>query len=363
VRAPLLVHKPSISPQAGDNLPDSRSHHSVVANAVTAKPHDALFKAVFGTPAHADELFRSWLPHALTSAIAWQTLASEPVSFIDSELNDHHSDLLFSARTHEGQQVLLYMLLEHQSRNDRWMPFRMLVYLDRIWERHLRQFGGPFPLIIPVVVSHAPEGWTAPRNFHELIQPSPASFEGVSQLVPEFTMLIVDLAHLTNEELKARALAVFPKLALWALRDARDAHKLLNNLEHWAKEFGEMLESPSGIEAMSRILRYLALVCEELHYAQFRAKLREALPEAERLAMTIAEELIQQGRAEGRVEGRMEGRVEGQVALLVKQLVRKFGELSADTHVRIEAATPEQLEHYAERILFAETLAAVFADD
>lgn len=262
---------------------------------MTAKPHDALFKVVFGTPANAAELFRSWLPEALTSAIVWQTIVSEPASFIDSELNDYHSDLLFSARTHDGQRV--YLALEHQSCNHPWMPFRELGYSVQICDRHIRQFGGPFPLIIPVVVSHAPGGWTAPRNLHELIQPSPASFEGVSQLVPSFTMLVVDLAHLTNEDLKARELSAFPKLTLWALRDARDAHELLNNIQYWAKEFGELLESPSGHDAVRRILRYLALVCEELHYAQFRAKLRE------------------------------------------------------------------QLEHYAERSLFAETLAAVFADD
>lgn len=294
------------------------------------------------------------LPETLTSAIAWETIVPEAGSFIDSELADHHSDLLFSVRTHGDERVLLYLLLEHQSSNDPRMPFRLLVYLVRIWERHLRQFGGPLPLIIPVVVSHAPEGWTAPVDFHELIQPPPASLAGVRHLVPGFTMLVEDLAHMTNDQLKARALAVFPKLALWALRDARDAHQLLNNLQHWAQEFRQALASPSGIEAVGRILRYLALVCEELHFEQFRAKLREQLPEAERLTMTIAEELLKQGRAEGRAEG--------QVDLLVKLLTRKFSELPAEFHARLETATTQQLEQYAERLLFAQTLEAVFAD-
>jgi hypothetical protein len=70
--------------------------------------------------------------------------------------------------------------------------------------------------------------------------------------------------------------------------------------------------------------------------------------------MTIAEELIQQGRTEGRAEGRAD--------LLVKLLTRKFGELSADQHARIESASTEQLERYAERLLFTDTIDAVFAD-
>jgi predicted transposase/invertase (TIGR01784 family) len=311
-----------------------------------AKPHDALFKAAFGTPAHAAEFFRSWLPDALMSSIAWRTIVSEPASFIDSDLSDCHSDLLFSVRL-RGQPIPLYLPLEHQSRNDLRMPFRVGVYSMRIGARHIRQFGGPLPLIIPVVVSHAPGGWTAPRSLHELIQPSPASFEGVGQLVPNLKIHVVDLAHLTNEDLKARELSTFPTLALWALRDGRDAPKLLTNLQYWVKEFAELLESLSGRDAVCQILRYVAQVCEQLHYAQFRAKLVEALPELESLAMTIADELIQQG----------------QVTLLVKQLVCKFGELPADLRARIEVATLEQLEHYAEKVLFADTLAAVFSDD
>jgi hypothetical protein len=71
--------------------------------------------------------------------------------------------------------------------------------------------------------------------------------------------------------------------------------------------------------------------------------------------MTMAEELIQKGRVQGRAEG--------QVTLLVKQLTRKFGDLPAEYRARLETATTDLLEHYAEQLLGARTLAAVFADD
>jgi predicted transposase YdaD len=79
--------------------------------------------------------------------------------------------------------------------------------------------------------------------------------------------------------------------------------------------------------------------------------------------MTVAEELMQKGREAGRAEGREAGRAEGQITLLVKLLTRKFGELPGEYRARLEAATSELLEHYAERLLVAGTLAAVFADD
>jgi predicted transposase/invertase (TIGR01784 family) len=317
---------------------------------VSSQPHDTIFKAAFEHPAHAAGLFREVLPASLVAAIDWDTLALEPGSFVDAALKKSHSDLLFSAQL-GGRKVLLYVLLEHQSRVDRRMSYRVLRYVTRIWDRHLDQVGEPLPLIIALVVSHAPGGWTGPVRLHDLIFPAPASIEGVEALVPGFEILIEDLAHLSNEDLQDRALAAFPKLVLWALRDARDAEQLERNLGFWAATFAEALTAPSGIEAVGQLFRYFAFVSEELRFDDFRAKLREQLPETERPAMTMAEELMQRGRAQG------------QITLLVKMLTRKFGDLPAEYRSRLETATTDLLEHYAERLLGAGTLAAVFAED
>jgi predicted transposase/invertase (TIGR01784 family) len=331
----------------------------VLPEGVTIKPHDALFKAAFERPQHAAGLFRDLLPAPLVNSIDWSTLALEPGSYVDPTLGTSHSDLLFSVCLHgdRGEELLLYVLLEHQSINDRAMPLRSLGYIVRIWERRHRQRGVPLPLIIALVVSHAPDGWTAPVHLHDMITPSPA-LAGVTELVPGFKLLIDDLAHLTNEDLKARALEAFPKLVLWALRDARNADRLLDNLEHWSDEFDEVLRTGSGIAAVSLILRYVAQVCEHLHYQQFREKIREQLPEAERSAMTMAEELMEMGRAEVRAEADAALR-----QLLLKLLARKFGEVPLEYSAAIETGTAEQLERYAERIVVVDTIAAVFAND
>jgi predicted transposase/invertase (TIGR01784 family) len=320
--------------------------------------HDALFKAAFEHPAHAAGLFRHHLPAALANAIDWSTLALEPGSYVDETLGRSHSDLLFSARI-GNRKIVLYVLLEHQSCNDPEMPYRVLRYLMRIWERHVDRHGHPLPLIVTLVISHAPGGWTAPVHLHDLFSPTPASLEDTARYVPGFEIIVEDLAHVTNEELEARALETFPELVLRALRDARDIEQLDRNIADLARLAGKLLVAPSGIAAVSQILRYIAQVCEGLHYDDFCAKLREHLPEAERPAMTVAEELMQKGRAEGREAGR----AEGQITLLVKLLTRKFGDLPAEYRARLEAATSELLERYAERLLVAGTLAAVFADD
>ncbi len=65
-------------------------------------------------------------------------------------------------------------------------------------------------------------------------------------------------------------------------------------------------------------------------------------------------------KKQGQVEGRVEGRVEGEVALLVRQLSKRFGPLDEQTTARLKSATPDQLDTWADRILDAPTLQAVF---
>lgn len=75
--------------------------------------------------------------------------------------------------------------------------------------------------------------------------------------------------------------------------------------------------------------------------------------------MTMAEELMERGR----IEGLAKGRAQGQAALLAKLLTRKYGDIPPEYRARIDEATSEQLERHAERFVFVETLADVFADD
>ena len=77
-------------------------------------------------------------------------------------------------------------------------------------------------------------------------------------------MLVEDLGHLSDDDIKARTPAAFPKLVLWALRDARSGRELLQSFAHWGSAMQEAWRAPSGVEALGQLLRYIELVCDEL---------------------------------------------------------------------------------------------------
>ena len=60
-------------------------------------------------------------------------------------------------------------------------------------------------------------------------------------------------------------------------------------------------------------------------------------------------------------EARMEGRTEGLRDTLSNQLSRRFGVLTPEVEAGIADASGEELERLLERVLIANSLAAVFA--
>ena len=59
-------------------------------------------------------------------------------------------------------------------------------------------------------------------------------------------------------------------------------------------------------------------------------------------------------------QAKIEAKLEGEAAILQRQLTKRFGELDDIALTRLHSATLEQLELWAERVLDATSLQAVF---
>ena len=259
---------------------------------MTTRPHDALVKFAFEAPANAAALLRGLLPSAVRAAVAWKTLDRERGSFVDALLADHHSDLLFSARLRTSEPQHVYFLLEHQSTDDPTMPLRMLSYQNRIWDRFVEDHpGARLAPVIAVLVSHVPGGWGGARAFEDLFDPAVLAVPELAALVPRFSMIVDDLTRLSNADLAARPLPVFPRLALWLLRDARDSARFLDSFDAWVPAMLELGRTRSGRDRLATLITYMLQVIDPMNLGRLRAKLRTLGSRTEEVAMTIAEQL------------------------------------------------------------------------
>ena len=341
---------------------------------MTNGPHDRIFKRAFESPEDAAAELRAVLSPALSRHVNWDSLRSEPCAFIDADLGRQQSDLLFSAEI-ANLPAFIYILFEHQSSNDPLMPMRLLAYVVRILEHHQRTAKVilPLPVVIPVVLHHSHTGWRQPLELLPLFGDVVNQVPELEPFIPRFRFHLDDISHLSDEQLRHRALQAFPALTLWALRDARAPERLLHTLGSWADLLTDLVLAPNGVEAIRSLFEYITLVADDLSAQNLREAVAKAVPLAEPIIMTIAEQLRAEGRAEGltiaeqlRAEGHAQGHAEGflkgEALLLERLLIRKFGELPAEVQMRLQSASMPEVEHWAERVLLADRLDVVFAD-
>ncbi len=326
--------------------------------------HDTFFKHVFSIPEHAAGELCSVLPAAVTERMDLEALELVPASFIDDEMQHRHADLLFRAPL-DDKTAYVYFLLEHQSEPDPLMPFRILTYMQRIWDRALKQESErrSLPIILPLVVHHGRRGWTAPMRLHEIIE-GLAEFPKLETFLPDFRLLIDDLVHLDDAALLARPLEPFPKAALWALRDARSGEALIASLEALALELERVVHDDREQRDMTFLLRYIFRVAEDLPFNTLRQKLIELTPSVEASMASFEAQLIQQGVEQGVERGIKQGvelgRHQGVRDVLANQLRLRFGSLDPATRARVMSGGADELDRWLERVLTAESLAAVF---
>lgn len=320
-------------------------------------PHDRFFRHVFAQPEHAAGELRILLPAALTVRIDWQSLQLLPGTFVDPELRELRTDLLFSAQLDSGEEIRLYVLLEHQSTVDSRMPLRLLTYMTRIWAAYDREHPAPalLPAIIPCVVYANESGWTAPVAFTDLLGLDSAGLETVRGHVPSFSFLLDEVTPLRGEDLRQRAMTALAQVALHMLRSARPPADLTTDLLAWLDVLRNVFHSPNGVEAATTVLRYAKAV-SETPPSNIRQIARRLGPQVEEALMTGDQILLEQGR----VEGQAKGRVEGQASVLLRLLEKKFGPVPVEIVARVQSASVDDLDHCTEHLLSAASLDELF---
>lgn len=75
----------------------------------------------------------------LADAIAYDRLRLDPTTYVQRDYHHVESDLVLRGPLRRPrQQVLIYILLEHQSEPDRLMSFRLLEYVLAIYRGQVR---------------------------------------------------------------------------------------------------------------------------------------------------------------------------------------------------------------------------------
>jgi len=113
-------------------------------------PHDAAFRQFLANPDVARDFMQLHLPEELRKICDLGTLKLESGSFVEDDLRQYFSDVLYSFKTSAGDGYI-HVLIEHQSTPDRHMAFRLMRYAIAAMQQHLAAGHKKLPLVIPVL--------------------------------------------------------------------------------------------------------------------------------------------------------------------------------------------------------------------
>ncbi|HEX7836538.1 MAG TPA: Rpn family recombination-promoting nuclease/putative transposase [Kofleriaceae bacterium] len=336
-------------------------------------PHDLIFKAVFGQPEHARGALCAILPAVLAEAMDWSTLMLQPGSFVDAALSHQHTDLLYAARWRGGDEALVYLLFEHQSKppTEGLMAERLLSYQVRIWERWRADHpkAKTLPMILPIVMYHGASPWPEPRSFDALLSVPAGLRPAVEPYLVRFEYVLHDLSTISDDELRAGAMrTALAKLVMMCFKHARTGASFLPILGRWMDVAHEVIRAPHGLEALAQVMRYILEVNEHVEPEELQGLVERDLgPEAKDAIMTAGQRLIEQGRQQGIQQGieqgMQQGIQQGIQGVLLRLLRQRFGDaVNAQVEQRIATASREQVEAWTGRVLSAATLAETIAD-
>ena len=269
-------------------------------------------------------------------------------TFVDDDLTQRQTDVVLQARL-AGREVIIYVLIEHQSSVDPLMAVRLHRYQSRIWDRYIRAHPGTTtaPLILPAVVYHGSRPWTAPTDLGEVLGLDAETVAELGNRVPRMLYDVDDLTQIDLAALRERSLPTPLLVPLALLMQVARSPDLLGFLETLADDFTKLAAGRHGQRHLSAAFTYIVSV-SNISTEQLRPFAHRLGPVVQEALMTTAEKL--------RAEGRAQGRAEGQAEFLMELLIMKFGPQPVNIRARVFTATSDQLHAWTRRILPATTI-------
>ncbi|OLS01549.1 Rpn family recombination-promoting nuclease/putative transposase [Tissierella creatinophila] len=313
-------------------------------------PHDKMFKETFSNIEVTKDFINNYLPKSIVDIIDIETLEHQKDSFIDNNLNETFSDMLFGVNINNNKGYI-YFLFEHKSYTSKNIAFQLLKYMIQIWELKIKNLQtNKLPIIIPLVIYHGKEKWDIRKTLGEMIEGYELLPKDVKEFVPNYKYILYDISRYRDEDIRGMAQL---RIVLTIFRDIfiKDKEGLKETINIAAKYLRELEDKQTGIEYFETFLKYVfysGKSFDEEDLKDIIENVEKAYPEGSGLIVTTAERLIKEGMEkgieEGMEKGMEKGEKEGKVVIAIKLLTKKFGILPSETKDRIKNLDIETLD-------------------
>ena len=156
--------------------------------------HDGARKDIFGHKQVVADFLRGYVQQPWVRSVDFASLERVNSSYVHEAEQQRIGDVVWRFKLKDGGGwIYIYLLLELQSKVDRHMALRMMVYVGLLYQDLIKQKQlspkGLLPAIFPAVIYNGNRPWNAPLNLSELITPVP---EPLRSLLPNMSYYLLD---------------------------------------------------------------------------------------------------------------------------------------------------------------------------
>ncbi|HLF19447.1 MAG TPA: Rpn family recombination-promoting nuclease/putative transposase [Bacteroidota bacterium] len=278
-------------------------------------------KWLLESPEHVAGLLQILTPE-LASRLDFSRLQPQNVSFILDSLRKQESDLLFLVpfKGIAGEtewEILIYILIEHQSTLVLSMGFRILFYMTLIWDRQRQEWqraGLPesewrFRPIVPILFYTGDKEWDTPLSVTALMD-VPAELE---RFIPHHEALFLNLNATAPEQLTQKE-HPFGWIARVLKQETAPDEAFMNELREAVARI-DQLTADKRAEWQKAIHYFLLLIFhrrEPEEHEQLTEIIKQSVQDRSRqeevsqMRRTIAQAFIEEGEQRGIERGQVE---------------------------------------------------------
>ena len=301
--------------------------------------HDKIFRTVLDRKSDAIVLINK----ALNTQLEVQDIEKYNSSFINKVFQNREADIVYKIKDRS-----IFILIEHQTKVDYLMPYRILEYevaimqsaidLDKIKNKESK-----IPLVIPIVLYTGNKKWNAKKYLEE----NQEKIEEIENGLGNYNL--IDINELTEKELLEDNSFISKMMLIEKSKNTENIVEILEKIVKITKE-----------EDKETLRRIISIILEEKIGITKAKELIEKMEGDEGNMLAVVDMIrrenqmyIEIGKKEGKIEGKKEGKKEGvkqgelkeKIKIVTNMLKEKF---NIETIQKITGINKEEIEKIAQ---------------
>ncbi len=284
--------------------------------------HDKYFRELFSKREVMQDFLTGALPN-VAKHLYLNTLELDETTYIDENLQNTYSDLVYSCQYGANYELNIALLFEHKSYVPQHPYLQLLGYMLKIWETNVKQGKKLIP-VIPILFYHGK------KEFEK--KPFDSYFEKMDDFLrnylPNFDFELVNTNTLSDEQIKTLFNQVALRTGMLLMNHIFDSsEELLKKLFIIFSDFKKLQESEMGKRFLNTTMIYF-FSGTKLNIETVKKAAEELNFELGEVFESTAYQLIKEGEVtgmqKGKIEGKIEGKLEGMREMVLEMIKNGF---------------------------------------